>query len=486
MLGTNIASKMLKATKWSVITELISKLITPISAMFLARILTPEAYGIVATITMITSFAEIFADAGFQKYMVQHEFENEVEKDTCANVAFWTNVIISVSIWMMIILFRHQLAKLVGSEGLGNTLAIAGLSIPLVSISSLQMSLFRREFDYKTLFYTRVCTLLVPFVVTIPIALVTRSYWALIIGTITVNLINALLLSYKSKWKPRAFFDKQWFIKMFSFSMWTLLEQISIWCSANIDIFIVGSVLSSYYLGMYKTAMTTSTTLLALITGATTSILFSALSRLQNDFEEFKILFFKFQRIVSLLVMPMGVGIFIYRKLITLILLGEQWIGVADFLGLYSLLGAFSTVLSHYCSEIYRALGRPKLSFAVQMLYIAGLIPIISWGVQQPFEILAISRSFMRLYMVLVHSIFIWFVLRLSMLQFLKNIFPSIICATLMGIFGIWINTLVDTMWWNVLCIGFCIIFYFGIFYILFPKLREEGIGFLKRKVKSS
>lgn len=481
-MNTNIINKMSNAAKWSVITEIVAKLIAPVSSMVLARLLSPEAYGVVATVTMITSFAEIFADAGFQKYMVQHEFETEEEKNDCANVAFWTNVIISMSIWLLIIIFRHSLAKMVGSEGLGNTLAIAGASIPLVSISSLQTSLFRRAFDYKTLFQIRMSTLLVPFIITIPLAFLTHSYWALIIGTLIVNIINTVLLTYKSEWKPKLKFSIQHFKKMFSFSMWTLLEQISIWFSSNIDIFIVGSVLSPFYLGMYKTAMTTSSMILAIITGATTSLLFSALSRLQNDYEEFKELFFKFQRIVSLLVMPMGVGIFIYRDLVTLILLGEQWLGIADFLGMYSLLGAFSTVLSHYCSEIYRALGKPKLSFVVQIIYILGLIPVVYFSVQQPFETLTFNRSLMRIYMVLVHSIFMWKELRLSMLQLLKNIMPSIICAGIMGLFGVWINSFIDAMWWNIVCVGLCIVFYFVMVCVFFPKLREESFQFLKRK----
>ena len=69
------------ATKWSTITEVIAKLISPITNMILARIISAEAFGVVATITMITSFADMFTDAGFQKYLVQHDFEDEDEKN---------------------------------------------------------------------------------------------------------------------------------------------------------------------------------------------------------------------------------------------------------------------------------------------------------------------------------------------------------------------------------------------------------------------
>ena len=80
-MDNKLYSKVGNATKWSAITEILSKIVTPISNMLLARILAPEAFGIVATITMITSFADVFTDAGFQKYIIQHQFKDEKEKE---------------------------------------------------------------------------------------------------------------------------------------------------------------------------------------------------------------------------------------------------------------------------------------------------------------------------------------------------------------------------------------------------------------------
>lgn len=76
----NIDAQVKNATKWSAITEITAKLVTPVTSMVLARLLTPEAYGIIATLSMIIVFAEIFTDAGFQKYIIQHEFKNDEEK----------------------------------------------------------------------------------------------------------------------------------------------------------------------------------------------------------------------------------------------------------------------------------------------------------------------------------------------------------------------------------------------------------------------
>ena len=196
---SELNNKIVKATKWSAITEIVAKLVTPISSMVLARLLTPEAFGVVATLTMIITFAEIFTDAGFQKYLIQHEFKDDADRTQSTNVAFWSNLCMSLLIWLLIGLFSEPLAILVGNPGLGHVLTIACVSIPLAAFSSIQMALYKRDFDFKTLFKVRIVGICIPLFVTIPLAIWLKSYWALVIGTIAGNLVNALLLTYYSK-----------------------------------------------------------------------------------------------------------------------------------------------------------------------------------------------------------------------------------------------------------------------------------------------
>ena len=74
---SELSNKVAKAAKWSAYAEVIGKLVGPITTMVLARVLTPDAFGVVTTLTMIIAFAEIFTDAGFQRYIIQHEFKSD-------------------------------------------------------------------------------------------------------------------------------------------------------------------------------------------------------------------------------------------------------------------------------------------------------------------------------------------------------------------------------------------------------------------------
>ena len=297
---SELNSKVVTATKWSAITEIMAKLVSPITTMVLARLLTPEAYGVVATIAMIISFTEIFSEAGFSRYIIQHEFKDNEDKYKTANVAFITNMVLALFLWGIIAIIRNPLAEWVGNPGLGHVIVIACVSIPIHALAAIQKALYQRDFDFKTLFYARIAGILVPFLVTIPLAFYLRSYWALIIGTIVVNASNALILTLRSKWKPNfKYFSFPRLKEMFAFSMWIVFDTILVWFTEYIDIFLVGRYLSEHYLGRYKTSTNLVGQIVALITATILPIMLPALSRVQNDKPQMRAMVLKFQKMTS-------------------------------------------------------------------------------------------------------------------------------------------------------------------------------------------
>ena len=485
-MDKNLNKQIGQATKWSSITEVAAKLITPIVNMVLARLLAPEAFGLVATITMVISFAELFTDAGFQKYIIQHEFESQEQLDNSTNVAFWTNFVFSVIICGVIFIFRHQIAKLVGSPTLGNSISIASFLIIIAAFSSIQMARYKRDFDFKTLFFVRIGTTVIPLVVTIPLALVLKNYWAILIGTFFSNLFSAIVLTVKSKWKPKLFYKVALFKEMFSFSAWTLLESITIWLTTYIGVFIVGTVLNEYYLGLYKTTMTTVNSYMALITSAITPVLFSALSRYQNDDDKFKNTYFTFQRLTAIFVIPMGIGIFLFSDLVTLILLGNQWMEASSFLGMWGLSSVFTIVFSNLSSEVYRSKGNPKVSMFCQLIHLVCLVPVLLISVDYGFKILTISRSLIRIQLILTALIIMRILYKFKLTDMVKNILPMFISATAMGMVGYLLKGIMSSIWWQFVVIFICIVVYFAIL-IIFPSIRADIKSIIsKRRLKEN
>lgn len=467
---SNLNGRVKSATKWSSITEIAAKLVSPISTMVLARILTPEAFGILVTATMVISFAEIFTDAGFQKYIIQHEFDSDEKLYQSTNVAFWSNFIMSIILLGILILFSNQIAELVGNKGYGIVITVSSLCLPLEAFSSIQMALFKRKFDFKTLFLVRMVGVIIPLIVTIPLAFIFRSYWALIGGMLALNMSNAIILTWKSEWKPKFKYQLTLFKEMFSFTFWSMLESIAIWLTSYVDIFIVGKLLNDYYLGIYRTSMSTVGQFISIITAATTPVLFASLSRLQNSHSDFKEMFFKFQKLVGLLVIPLGIGIYLYRDLITDILLGSQWKDATYFIGLWALTSAITIVLAHYSSECYRAKGRPKLSVMVQILHIIVLIPVVIWAIPHGFKFLCEARSLVRLELILVNMVFMAIFIKISPWSMIRNIFPSLMGGGAMIVMGLVLNS--NQFWITILSIILSILSYICVV-MIFPVERN-------------
>lgn len=477
---SELNNKVVNATKWSAYAEIIGKLVGPITTMVLARVLTPEAFGVVTTLTMIIAFAEIFTDAGFQRYIIQHEFKSDEDKDKSINVAFWSNLIMSLLLWGLIAVFAEPLATLVGNPGLGIVLVVACVSIPLEAFSSIQMAVFKRSLDFKSLFYRRLVAVVIPLFITIPLALWIRSYWALVFGTVAVNFSNAVILSLQSSWKPKFYYSFVKLREMLSFSVWSVFDAILIWATSYIEIFFISCMLSSYYLGIYKTSMTTATQFTSVVTSAILPVIMPALSRTQNDYTAMRQMLLKIQKYLGMLLLPIGFGIFMFSQLITDILLGCQWKEAVPFIGIWGLMEVITVVFQRICSNIFPAIGKPRISVIVQILHLIVLIPAVYISIGYGFSVLFYTRAFVRLEGVLVGMIFAYIAIKLSAKSMIFNLIPEffsciIMCLVAAFLLGISSNTLYSVLW---LFLSLCV--YIGVLY-LFP-IERALIKDLKNK----
>lgn len=477
----DLKKNIIVATKWSSITELAAKLVTPISTIVLARLLTPDAFGILVTATMVISFAELFTDAGFHKYLIQHEFKSEDDERKSTTVAFWSNLLLSLLMWVVICVFAYPIARLVGCSGYEMVIPVSCFCIPLSAFSSIQSALFKRHFDFKTLFYVRLVGILLPILVTIPLAALTHSFWSLIVGMLALNLSNAIILTVKSSWKPSFYFDWVRFKEMLSFSIWSMFESVTIWLTSYIDAFIVGSYLSQYYLGVYRTSITVVGQIIGIVTAATTPVLYSSLSRLQNDDNQFLNIFFKFQKIVGIFVIPLGAGIFLFRDLIVAMLLGNQWVEAAYFIGIWGLTSSITIVLSHYSSEVYRAKGKPKFSVVAQILHIIVLCPVVLLFVNKGFESLCTARAIVRLELIIVNLIIMYVFFNISSLKMFLNISPAIVASLTMSAIYYFLPE-PSNIFLKIAYVPICIVVYF--FVIIFFRNERDLIKTIRKKLR--
>ena len=464
-------TKVVAAAKWSLITEILAKLITPVTNIILAHILAPTAFGILATIMMVISFAEMLADAGFQKFLVQYEFESEDEKQKNVSVAFISNIVLAIVLWLIIIIWRDELAILVGNEGLGFPLAVMGAMLPLGAFSSIQMAMYRRSFNFKFLLSIRMITIITPLFISIPMALAGFDYWSLIAGLLAAHLFTAIALCVRQEKLISIYFSSTVFRKMFSFSAWSLAEAFSIWLTAWVDTFIISHFLDAYYLGLYKMPTAIVTTVMAIATSSMAPVLFSALSRHQHNQVEFEKTFLTFQKYMALFLVPLGVGMFVYQDFIVEILLGPQWKLAGIVLGSWALSSSLVTAISYLISEAFRAKGMPNISFLAQMAHLFVLIPVIYVCVQYDFTTFVYARSIVRVQMIAVPLYLLAIYVGMNAWLVIRNIKSYIIAPAVVGTGSYVLLHLHNSMIWTIFCICISLILYLVVLY-LFPTER--------------
>lgn len=461
-MGNTIIDKTVNATKWSVVTELVAKCITPVTNMILARILAPEAFGILATIQMVIAFAEIFVDSGFQKYLIQHLFHSAEEENNYLSTAFWTNLAFSFCVWGFMILFRDGIADMVGNPGLGNVIAIAGISIPLYGIIGIQNCKIRKSLDFKKLFYVRIAASLAPLVITVPLALLGLNYWALIIGDISGIAIRMTVLLIVGKYLPKMHFSLAELREMFSYTSWTLLNGIVTWLTTWIDALLIGRFLSEYYLGLYRNSTNLIGSIFTMVNAAITPVLFSSLSLLQNDFPQFKKVFLSVQKSLCMLLLPLGVGVFLYQDFATRVMLGSQWIEATKIIGITAIPTMLRTIYVSINGDVFRARGNFRIALYLQLFDLFITIPLCFFSLRSGFWPFVYVRALTKVLIIVPEIYFLQRVCNITLQDQMRESAHYYIATAVMACVGAVVQMWKQTTLGCVAGIVCCMITYFA------------------------
>ena len=390
---TKIKNKAIRSVKWSVLMEIVSRAITPIVNVILARLLTPTDFGVVAIATAAISFSQVFWDAGLRQSLVQTDDAPE----EAAHVVFWTNILLGIIIYGTIYFTAPSLAIFFDSPASGPVLRILGIQIILGSLSSVQQGLFVRDLDFRRLFWIKLLSAFVPGIFSILMAFSGYGVWALVTGVLVGQVINLVLLWYYSPWRPKFRYDLKLARKIYKFGAWAMIESVESWFITYGDNLLVGKFLNVGELGVYQMGRTLTVSLFTMALNPFIPVLYPTFSRLQNDLPALSANFHKVNRIVISLVLPIGVGFLLTGPEIAAVLFGNKWEGLGLVLSLFGLMWGFSWLVG-INPDFYRAVGRPDINVKIFFIMALIYIPVYYFTVQFGLVVFL----FVRLALVLV------------------------------------------------------------------------------------
>lgn len=304
------------------------------------------------------------------------------------------------------------------------------------------------------------------------------SYWALIIGDILSELVNAVFLTIKSEWKPKLYYDISKLKEMLSFCIWSMAESFSSWLVSNIGIFIIGTLFTEYYLGVYKTATTTVNQIISIIAASTISVLLAGLSREQSHKEEYKKIYMNFLKGIGIFTIPLGVGLLMFDDVVCRILLGNQWGDATLIIGLWGFVLAESVIFNGMSGAVILSLGKPKELFISNIVQAILMVPAFYFGGKLGFKQMVIITSIVRVQLPAFQT---FMACRLSKISF-REIFAVIrkycVASIMMGIFAIFVKKYCYNMFMSVFFVCICAVVYFMTLYCI-PEGRCEINNYL-------
>ena len=407
-----------RALKWSFLSEIASKAIVPISFVILARLLTPEDYGVVTAAAMVIAFTQIFWEAGMAKALIQRQ----TLVDEAANITFWTNISLGILISALIIGNSEFISQNFFQDlRVSTVLRVMTLQVIFGALASVQTALFQKEFEFKKLFWVRLGTVSFPSLASIPLAATGYGYWSLVIGTIAGQLVQAVMLWRMSSWRPKFSFSLEVAKPLAAFGAWVAFSGLLTWFYAWADTLIVGNFLGIKELGIYRVGNQFSALIFTLIMGPVMPVLYSYLSKTSVDKDRLRKNAVRLINLLTIFCVPLAIIVFQYSSFIAQFLFGDSWDGVSLVIGVLALMHGFSWVVGMN-GEIYRAMGKPSIETIVtgSTLFVYLIVYIIS--IKVGFEFFVWTRLALALGALILHLFIMRWVLRVAIAPVLRKI----------------------------------------------------------------
>lgn len=371
-----LQSKTVNSYKWSFLAELASSLVIPIVYIINAKLLKPEDFGLVTAATILISFSQIIWGAGFSKALIQKQ-ERIPES---SNIVFWTNLGLGFTMFAILFLFAPLIAELFKDIRLQAVIKTLSFLILLGSFSSVQLTLLQKDFQFKKIFWIRILTVALPGLTSVPLAYFGFSYWALVYGSLIGQISQTMLLWLISAWRPKFYFDLILFKEFWKFGGFVMLSGLSAWFYSWADSMIVGIYFDSQHLGIYRTGNFFATMTFSLFFAPLIPVLYSAFSKISKDRERLKAKHAIVVKLLAIISLPIGFGLFAIQDHIATVFFNIQWEGIALIIGTLGLAHSISWIVGAN-GEVYRAIGRPDIetkvvSYTIIFYLIAYLVSI--------------------------------------------------------------------------------------------------------------
>lgn len=329
----------------------------------IARILEPEAFGLISMMMVFISVATVFIQNGFNMALVQKKEATEQDYST----ALIINILIGLTLYAIMFLCAPLIADYYEQETLTRTLRVLALILIIGSVSSIQIAIATRNMQFRIIFVCNLLSSVLSGAVGIIFALSGFGVWALIIQQLSSQAILVVGYAWWLKWKPSFSFNVKSAKAMFSFG-WKLLVAGTINQIYNeLNDLVIGKKYTSTQLAYYSKGKQIPVYLTTGIDSSIQSVLFSAFSKQQSELVQLRGMLRKSIAVNTYIVFPMMMGLAVVAEPLTVLLLTEKWLSIVPYMRICCFTYALHPIVTAHLQAL-AAIGRSDVRLKLEYI----------------------------------------------------------------------------------------------------------------------
>ena len=440
----SIKNKTVNGLFWSFIENFAKQGITFIVGIILARVLSPEEFGLISMITIFIAISTSIINSGFSQALIRKRDCTDTDYST----VFYFNLAVSIVLFVILFFSSPFISGFFNEPQIVKLIKVLAIVLIIDAFTITQRTKLTQKFDFKLQTKVSVISDIVSGFVGIIMAHGGFGVWSLVARQIAQRALNAILLWVWNSWIPLLVFSKKSFQELFSFGSKLLVTGLIDTIYRNIYLLVIGKYFSATDLGFYTRADQFQKLPSQNITTVIQRVTYPVLSSIQDDNKRLKTNYQKIVRSTMFITFVLMMGMSAVAEPMIITLIGEKWRPSITLLQMLCFIGMFYP-LHALNLNILTVKGRSDLFLKLEIIKKALAVPTIIIGIIWGIKMMIAS---MMLYVIIAYYINSYYsgrIIGYSFKQQVADILPSFGLALVMaaGIFALGLILPFNPLW---------------------------------------
>ena len=414
---------------WSLWQQFSSKIIGFCISIFLARLLEPAQFGLLAMLSLFIAVGTTLLDGGLTVSLIRTVDADERDFSTI----FYFNLAGSIVLYLILFATAPLIASFYNQPLLKAIIRVYGLTLIINAFFGVQSTLLIKKLKFKKQTNIQIPAAIGGGLLGIALAKMGYGVWSLVWMAMCTSLLSTIMHWYYSSWRPSFTFDRECFKKHFHFGYKMTLSGLLDTIYQNLYLIIIGKYFSAAQLGFYSRADTISQLPIGNISSAVNKVAYPMFAEIAADAAKLKKVYKKLMQQVLFWNAPILILLFLIAEPLFRFLLTDKWLPAVPYFKILCISGIMYP-LHAYNLNILKVMGKSGLFLRLEIikkaLSVAGILAFISFGIYG----LLYFQLFFNLVAYYINSLYSGRLIQYPVKEQIEDILPILLIAGTTGL----------------------------------------------------